>query len=421
MIDVCLVVEGSYPYVTGGVSAWTDGLLHGLPDVSFAVAHVRDAGDPDLAHAYTMPGNTGLVHVDMDPADGRVPAGAHHALPEARVYHAACTGAAGEVARLAASEQGAAFALTEHGIAWREARWGITGCRHARPQVITGCKHRRPQVITGCRHARPQVVTGCKHRWEDPQSWTPEEAARRADQVLAMAMRAYAEADAITSVCGPNSLLQQRLGAPADRLSVLANPVGAPPQRCKDSEGLLIGFVGRVVAVKDIETFLRACAVVAQRRDDARFVVVGPTHHEPEYAQDMIELADALGLAQRVTFTGETDPRPWYARMDVLALTSLSEAQPLVALEAMAAGIPVVATDVGGCREAIGDSARPPAAGILTHAGDPQATAAALLRIASDDLLHARLAAAGRRRATTTHDPQRIYGAYREMYERLAA
>jgi glycosyltransferase involved in cell wall biosynthesis len=177
----------------------------------------------------------------------------------------------------------------------------------------------------------------------------------------------------------------------------------------------LIGFVGRVVAVKDLETFLRACAGVAAQRDDARFVIVGPTHHEPDYAQDLIELADALGIAERVTFTGETDPAPWYARMDVLALTSLSEAQPLVALEAMAAGIPVVATDVGGCREAIGG------AGLLTRPGDPEATAAALLRIASDDVLRARLAAAGERRARTRHAPARVYGAYHEMYERLAA
>jgi glycosyltransferase involved in cell wall biosynthesis len=117
----------------------------------------------------------------------------------------------------------------------------------------------------------------------------------------------------------------------------------------------------------------------------------------------------------RRAVTGETDPAPWYARMDALALTSISEAQPLVALEAMAAGVPVVATDVGGCREVVGD------AGVLTRAGDPRATADALLRLGHDELLRARLAAAGRRRTAGTHDPRRVYGAYREMYERLAA
>jgi len=226
-------------------------------------------------------------------------------------------------------------------------------------------------------------------------------------------MRTYGAAGAVTSVCGPNARAQQALGATGAR--VIPNPVGPAPERAPDTSGFLVGFVGRVVAVKDVATFLQACAVVAEKRADARFVVIGPMDHEPEYAQACVELAVRLGLEERIEFTGATDPAPWLARMDALVLTSLSEAQPLVALEAMAAGVPVVATDVGGCREAIGD------AGLLTRSGNPAGTAAALLRLAADDLLRARLGAAGRRRASTTHDPGRVYGAYREMYARLAA
>src|SRR3954452_3926306 len=144
MVDVCLVVEGSYPYVTGGVSVWAHGLIEGLPDVRYSVAHVRDAGMPEPARAFDLPPNAGLVHVDMDPDEPTVPAGAHVALPPARVYHAACTGAAGELARLAAAEHGAAFVLTEHGIAWREARWGISGCK---PGGFAGIKNCKPRPL----------------------------------------------------------------------------------------------------------------------------------------------------------------------------------------------------------------------------------------------------------------------------------
>jgi glycosyltransferase involved in cell wall biosynthesis len=242
-----------------------------------------------------------------------------------------------------------------------------------------------------------------------------QELDRLADEVLAMARAAYADADAVTSVCGPNAAAQRALGAAAPR--VIANPVD-PARAAADAaerDGFTAGFVGRVVAIKDVETFLRACALVAERRADARFVVVGPLDQEPDYAQACVELAAELRLGERVTFTGETDPAPWMARLDALVLTSLSEAQPLVALEAMAAGVPVVATDVGGCREAIGE------AGLLTRPRDPRATADALLRIGSDELLRARLGAAGRRRTAERHDPRRIHGAYRELYERLAA
>src|SRR3954451_16769920 len=150
MVDVCLVVEGSYPYVTGGVSVWAHGLIEGLPEVRFTVAHVRDAGDPEPPRAFALPPNAELVGVDLDPADhDLLMPGAHAALPESRVYHAACTGAAGELARRAAAEHGAAFALTEHGIAWREARWGVSGCKLRSP--LTGCKLRAPEIITGCK------------------------------------------------------------------------------------------------------------------------------------------------------------------------------------------------------------------------------------------------------------------------------
>jgi glycosyltransferase involved in cell wall biosynthesis len=401
MVDVCLVVEGSYPYVTGGVSAWADGLLSGLPDVSFTVAHLRDEHDPEEVPVYTRPANATLVHIDLDPEEVSPEPGLHRNLPEARVYHAACTGAAGELARLAAAERGAGFALTEHGLAWREARLALEGTRF--------------QPTGWCRKWRTSQPTGWCRKWRAPQrGMSVREVDEVANEVLAMAMAAYADAGAVTSVCGPNALAQHRLGAAADRLRVIPNPVGAGPERTP-GDGFLVGFVGRVVAVKDVEMFLQACALVAERRSDARFAVVGPLDHEPEYAQACIDLAGALGIAERVEFTGETDPRPWLARMDALTLTSISEAQPLVALEAMAAGVPVVATDVGGCREAIGN------AGLLTRPGDARATADALLRLAHDELLRARLGAAGRHRAATAHDPQRVYGAYREMYERLAA
>ncbi len=428
MVDVCLVVEGSYPYVTGGVSQWVDAVLRAHPDVRFAVAHVSDEVVPSHASVYDLPANTRLVHVPVDPDPLIPPAGAEDRLPEARVYHAACTGAAGELARRVAAGSGAGFAITEHGIAWREAWWAPAGCKGGSNQGVFGCKGGSNQGVFGCKGGWNHGVFGCKggsnqgvfgckggsNQGELPV-WTPAERDAHAAAIGRMARATYAEADAITSVCGPNARLQRAAGAPAPRLRVIPNPVEAPDGGPEEHDGLLIGFVGRVVAIKDVETLLRSWALVAEARRDARFVVVGPTHHEPDYADACVALARELGLGDRITFTGTAAPAPWYRRMDALTLTSLSEAQPLVALEAMAHGVPVVATDVGGCREAIGD------AGLLTPSGSPRATARALLRVASDDALRDALGRAGRRRAATTHAPARVHGAYRELWERLAA
>src|SRR4051795_12492914 len=117
MLDVCLVVEGNYPYVTGGVSQWADQLLRGMPGVSFGVAHVRGEGTSPAAAAYPPPAGVGVVEIDIERGEIVPEPGTERALPDARVYHATCTGASSELARRAAAQRGAGFALTEHGVA----------------------------------------------------------------------------------------------------------------------------------------------------------------------------------------------------------------------------------------------------------------------------------------------------------------
>jgi glycosyltransferase involved in cell wall biosynthesis len=359
MSDVSLVVEGTYPYVTGGVSSWTQSLIEGLPSVTFSVVHLGERGEV----RYARPANLVDVRdVPLDPETGE-PAGE---LPDATVYHALATGAAGAAAARAAELNGRRFILSEHGLAWVEARLGISACK---PQFFPA-----PELVE--RQAR----------------------------------EAYRSAFAITSVCESNARLQRALGA--ERVRVIPN--AAPLSHITDryEEGPLVGFVGRVVPVKDLETFLRACRLVADSLPAARFVVVGPLDQDAAYAESCRALAGELELD--VQFTGETDPAAWYPRLDALVLTSRSEAQPLVALEALAAGVPVVATAVGGCAELLARC------GLLTAPRDPEATAAAVLSVLRDKELHARLAAAGRSRVRSHHAPERTLAAFARLYEAAA-
>jgi len=360
MTDVALIVEGSYPYVTGGVSAWTQQLIEGLPGVSFSVVHLGESGTP----RYRRPRNLlELVDVCVDEETGE----AVGELPDAQVYHALATGAAGAAAARAAREAGRRFIVSEHGLALLEARLGIAGCK--------------------------------PHYAGDART------------IDAQARAAYRDAFAITSVCRANARFQRAHGA--ERVRVVANPAppsSAAPDRRTGSP--LVGFVGRVVPVKDVATFLRACRLVADALPSARFVVVGPLHHDEEYARRCRALAGALEL--EVEFAGETDAASWYPRLDALVLTSRSEAQPLVALEAMSAGVPVVAAAVGGCPELLAGC------GLLTAVADPQATAGAVLRILRSPSLHTRLAAAGRERARRDHAPAAVLAAFAELYEAAA-
>ncbi len=93
----------------------------------------------------------------------------------------------------------------------------------------------------------------------------------------------------------------------------------------------------------------------------------------------------------------------------------MSEAQPLALLEAMGAGIPVVATDVGGCRALVRG------AGLVVAPASPRATADALLRLLGDPALRTRLGAAGRARVAARHRPEALASAYSRIYEEAAA
>lgn len=119
------------------------------------------------------------------------------------------------------------------------------------------------------------------------------------------------------------------------------------------ASSLTVGIVGRLTAIKKHEAFLQAARMC--RVDDARFFVIG----DGERRGELRELAEGLGLNDRVVFTGwQNDPAKVYADMDIVCLTSRNEGTPAALIEAMAAGVPVIATKVGGVKDLmVGDGA----------------------------------------------------------------
>jgi glycosyltransferase involved in cell wall biosynthesis len=122
-----------------------------------------------------------------------------------------------------------------------------------------------------------------------------------------------------------------------------------------DQDGVkLVGIVGRLTPVKNHHLFFKAMQFLIQKWDDkvTRCLVVG----DGELSKELKNLTKRLNISDRVVFTGWIkEMAPLYADLDVLALTSDNEGTPVTVIEAMAAGVPVVATDVGGVRELISD------------------------------------------------------------------
>jgi glycosyltransferase involved in cell wall biosynthesis len=136
----------------------------------------------------------------------------------------------------------------------------------------------------------------------------------------------------------------------------------------------LVGIAGRIFPIKNHHLFLEAAALVARENSAARFVIVGDGILLPELERH----AQERGVADRVIFTGWRRDLPGiYADLDVLAVTSNNEGTPVSAIEAMAAGCPVVATNVGGLPDLIHEGET----GYLVPPGDAPAVATALLHV----------------------------------------
>jgi len=146
----------------------------------------------------------------------------------------------------------------------------------------------------------------------------------------------------------------------------------------------LIGAVANYRSIKDLPLFLRAAVIVAREVPDTAFLLIGAGAAQ----SDLEKLAAKLGIADHVIFTGGKGSVAWYLQhMQVGCLSSVSEGFSNSILEYMAAGLPVVATDVGGNREAVVDGET----GYLVTDRDAKSFAAPIIRLLNDETLRLRL------------------------------
>lgn len=176
----------------------------------------------------------------------------------------------------------------------------------------------------------------------------------------------------------------------------------------------LVLAVARLVWFKGLDALVEATPALLARHPEARVVIVGggPLREKLE-AQ-----ARALGVERAVIFTGERSDVPeLLAAADIFVLPSVSEGLPISILEAMTAGKPVVATSVGGIPELIVDGET----GLLTPARDAGSLAEALIRLAGDPELRARMGAAGKARAQIEFSPGRMVERTAALYREILA
>ena len=174
----------------------------------------------------------------------------------------------------------------------------------------------------------------------------------------------------------------------------------------------LVGIVGRLVAIKDVPSFLNAARRVRERRPDARFAVVGDGEERAALEQQ----TTSLGLAGAVHFFGwRRDLAAVYGDLDVVVNASLNEGTPVALIEALAAARPVVATAVGGTPDLVGRDER----GLLVPPGEPEALAAAVVAVLEGSEASRRRAQAGREHVLAQHSSERLFHDMDALYREL--
>nr|WP_296960277.1 GT4 family glycosyltransferase PelF [uncultured Mediterraneibacter sp.] len=470
-MKVCIVAEGCYPYVVGGVSGWINSMIKSFPNVEFIVLAIVANRSLRGKFVYELPENVTQVYElyldDWDWEDKRTtrrrfrlnkkeyeemlhmilnqktqwdvifdlfrkkhfsiddllmgPDFLHMVqecyrkrypniifsdflwtmrsiylplfltlkmdVPKADLYHCVATGYAGVLGSMAKHFYNCGLLISEHGIYTRE---------------------REEELI------KASWVEGIyKSIW--------------IEQFKKMSLMAYQRADTVTSLYEHAKHLQIELGCPQEKIKVTPNGINTSnladlPGKSKEEEDMIYaGAVLRVTPIKDVKTMIQAYAFAKKKVPNLKLWIMGPTDEDKEYAQECFDLVEALEV-QDVEFTGRINVKDYLGKMDFTLLTSISEGQPLTILESYAAHRPVIATDVGNCRELIyGSKDDFGQAGILTHIMNLEEIAGAMVELALKKKERVKMGEAGYKRVMAFYRIEQMKEVYAEIYKDFAA
>ncbi len=456
-IRVCLIVEGAYPYVVGGVSVWLQDLITNLSNFEFLIwTIVPESGQK---HKFKMPENVvdlveislsdklahkkrkrdiksqwNIIHNFHNRMDNKQPNLFEHlyhqiapdepkalapdnlfkdfqgwelmtkkyninhpispfidyywawrsthipifqmmqtTVPDADIYHAISTGYAGLLGAIAKVKNNKPFILTEHGIYTKEREMEIN-----QTEIFKGYQKQMAKKIY---HALSKL--------------------------------AYDHADKIIALFQRNVDIQIQMGAPAERCQAIPNGIRVKDFSSitrKPHSGFNVGFIGRMVPIKDVKNLLMASRIIKDEIPNTHFYLIGPTDEDEDYYNELLILVDNLKMKESITFTGRVDVKKYLSKLDVLCLSSIKEAQPLTLIEALIAGVPSVATDVGDVANILQDD------GIVVPPKSPEKLAQGVIRFATDPAFKKECVIRGKERAIRDYDLDSLIQRYGDIY-----
>jgi glycosyltransferase involved in cell wall biosynthesis len=291
----------------------------------------------------------------------------------AAVYHASSNGLAALVCMVAQRRHGARFLLTEHGIYLRERYLELRRLPLARPARALLLRFHR--LVSGAAYTRASLVVPGS-RW--------------------------------------NLRWETRHGAPEDQVRTIYNGIEPDefPARVEEPDQPVVAWLGRIDPIKDLETLVSSFAVVHEHCPDAVLRVYGRTPPGGEaYVVKLNRLIAELGLESTVIFAGGVvESADAFRDAQVGVLSSISEGFPYSLIEAMASGVPAVATGVGGVDEAVADT------GLVVPPRAPELLGEAIVELLNDTPRRQKMGVMARERVLERFTVQHCIDGYRATY-----
>lgn len=227
----------------------------------------------------------------------------------------------------------------------------------------------------------------------------------------------YTIADVIAPVCRANAKWEEDLGVPASKIKVIYNGVNTskfcPVKVKREDLRPTVACIGRVDVFKDIVNLIQSIKYVRNELPDIQCLIYGAST-DLEYSIRCIKMVEDLGLNDNIRFMGKVkDPETAYNLADVAVISSITEGFPFAIIEAMACGKGIVATDVGGIKEAL------EGCGLLVRSSHPQELGNAIIRLLKDEKLRLTLGEAALKRVQEGFTLEQSIGQYRQEYNRL--
>lgn len=457
---VCMILEGCYPYVYGGVSSWTHNYIQAMPEIEFVLWCIGAKAEQRGKFKFELPKNVVEVHeVFLDDALRQKMDRKKVVLTEKQ------KDAMSRLFQCNKTEWDVLFELfQEHQVN----PVSLLMSKAFLDMLIQICHEKYPYISfadyfytirsmmlpelylmtqkvpeADIYHATATGYGGLlasmgKWKYQKPMILTEhgiytrerEEELLRATWVLPYFRQqwidlfytfsdcAYRHADYVTSLFHRASNTQAELGCEAKKLRVIEN--GIRYERfekipLKKPDGWVdIGAVVRIAKIKDIKTMIYAFAEVKAKVPNARLHIMGDVD-DREYFEECKLLIEQLEV-QDIIFTGVVNVIEYMEKIDFTILTSISEGQPLSVLESFAAQRACVTTDVGCCKELLEDSDGFGEAGICVPPMHKDRLAQAMIQLCEDRELRCRMGISGQKRAATRFTHEMSMDKYKKLY-----